>query len=92
LPHGRSILQTFKIRAERLKRKGKDDDSKSSNTDGDGEGDTEVERVLKESEGRPDTEDKPITEADIKVEIKDGRRTPVHARDMPPVSCNQKFK
>lgn len=75
-------------RTERSKRKGKDDDSKSSNTDGDGEGEPEGDRAGEEKEEKQNTEEKPITEADIKVEIKDGRRTPFHARDMPPVSYN----
>jgi paired amphipathic helix protein Sin3a len=30
---------------------------------------------------------KEISEADIKIEPRDGRRTPLHARDMDPVSC-----
>ena len=34
--------------------------------------------------GKNDT----VTEADVKIEpSKDGRRTPLHARDMEPVSC-----
>ena len=45
-----------------------------------------------EDKSKKDKDDKSgkedVTEADIKIERKDGRRTPLHARDMEPVSID----
>ena len=45
------------------------------------------EKTKKEKDERSSKDD--VVEADFKVDRKDGRRTPLHARDMEPVSTNK---